>query len=215
MQFQVVGHTLCKTVNHIIGPFAMNLEQLKTKLIKLIGLDPEGNYGYINEALSEEEVSAFENRHGIRFPADYRTFITNLFDGGVGPYQIMPLSFWDSVHNTVYLDSIGNQLNEPFLLTEDWNEDRFPDEEVDHRSIVNGTIRLCHTGCGNFLFLVVNGEEYGNIWIDDRASNNEIVPLTDKQSGKRINFETWYNTWLDESIAYHEEKAGGAQAEQQ
>lgn len=66
-----------------------------------------------------------------------------------------------------------------------------------YNSVINGTIRLCHNGCGNFLFLVVNGQEYGNIWLDDRASTSEILPLLN-QNGNRITFEEWFFKWLDD-----------------
>ncbi|MDI9312286.1 MAG: SMI1/KNR4 family protein [Limnohabitans sp.] len=187
----------------------MNIEQIKDKLRKLIHLNPEGEYGYIKDALTEDEVLEFEEKHNIKLPEDYRIFITNMFNGGVGPEQIMPLDFWDSVHNTVYLDSLGNKLNEPFLLISEWKEnydnddDDDDDENYEYNSIINGTIRVCHIGCGNFIFLVVNGAEYGNLWIDDRASNDEIVPLNGKLNN-RINFETWYNEWLDKEIEYYE-----------
>lgn len=182
----------------------MDLNEIKNKLRKLIELNPLGEYRFINEALTEQAVLDFESKHDIKLPNDYRLFITNLFDGGVGPEQIMPLEFWDSVHNAVYLGSLGNKLSEPFLLNNEWKDDynsqEDDDENFEYNSVVNGTIRLCHIGCGNFLFLVVNGNEYGNIWIDDRASNGEIVPLKNGLVDDRITFEKWYNNWLDSEI---------------
>lgn len=188
----------------------MDIQQVKEKFRKLIALNPNGEYGYINGPIPETEILEFEAKHHIRLPEDYRAFITQMFDGGVGRYQIMPLQFWDSTHNAVYLDSLGNKLSEPFLLTNNWeydfNDEREDDESYEYHSIINGTIRLCHIGCGNFLFLVVNGEEYGNIWIDDRASNSKIVPLLDRDTNGRVTFEKWYNDWLDEEIEVHEKR---------
>lgn len=186
----------------------MNIDLLKEKLRKLIELNPDGDFGYINNALSEKDVETFEEKHKIKFPNDFRTFITQMFDGGFGPHQIMPLEYWDSIHNTVYLDSLGNDLSKPFPLVKAWDEEKdkelMPDRE-NYNSIVNGTIRICHIGCGNFIFLVVNGREYGNMWIDDRASNGEIIPLTSKGEN-RVTFEEWYFDWVDSQIEYYSSK---------
>lgn len=187
----------------------MDISKLKEKLRELISLDTEGEYSYINEAISEEKIEQFENDHNIKLPEDYRTFINEMFDGGMGPYQIMPLEWWDSVHNATYLDSLGNTLSEPFLLSDTWVEDfevETPDDDVPYHAIINGTIRICHIGCGSFIFLVVNGPEYGNLWIDDRASNGEIVPLRNTEK-TRITFGEWYFNWLDKKIAHFKKEA--------
>lgn len=183
----------------------MDINVVKEKFKELIEIDRYGEYGYINEAIPESEISKFESEHQIRLPADYRAFLTGMFDGGVGPQQIMPLAFWDSTHNAVYLDSLENSLSKPFLLTKEWrsNYDDITDEDDgsdNYHDVINGTIRLCHIGCGNFYFLVVNGPEYGNIWIDDRASNGEIVPLEDGVSGGRVTFGSWYMSWLNAEL---------------
>ena len=43
------------------------------------------------------------------------------------------------------------------------------------------------------------------MWIDDRASNGEIVPLTSKIEN-RVTFEKWYIDWLDSQIEYYSHK---------
>lgn len=187
----------------------MDIEKIVEKLKKLVTLNPDGEYRILHKALTEKEVSKFEKQHKIKLPEDYRKFITNMFNGGVGPEELMPLNFWDSVHNIVYLGSLRNRLDMPFVLTKEWknnyDEDLADEKNVNRNSIINGTIRICHIGSGNFIFLVVNGAEYGNLWINDRASNDEIVPLKGKHS-ERVNFETWYNEWLDSTIEYFEKK---------
>lgn len=182
----------------------MDIKQIKSKFRKIIQLNPEGDYGYINDPLTESEVLEFEKKHNIKLPEDYRTFITNIFNGGFGPEQIMPLDFWDSYHNVIY-SSMGNNLNEPFPLTSEWKVDFENIEKSDdydeydtYVTLINGTIRICHIGCGAFIFLVVNGTEYGNLWIDNRT-NGQICPL---YPNKRINFGKWYFGWLDSHIAH-------------
>ena len=44
-----------------------------------------GGHGFVlNPPLPEDEAIAFEQRHAIRLPADYRHFITQIGNGGAG-----------------------------------------------------------------------------------------------------------------------------------
>src|SRR5262245_16016748 len=49
------------------------------------GYRPFGGVGRLWPPLTEQQVSAFETRHGIELPAEYREFITRVGDGGLGP----------------------------------------------------------------------------------------------------------------------------------
>ena len=45
-----------------------------------------------NPCLSEEEIEAFEHKHCITLPDDYRTFISEIGNGGFGPgHGLLPL----------------------------------------------------------------------------------------------------------------------------
>ena len=185
----------------------MDIAYLKEGLKTLMDLDPTGDYKYINAPLSEAELTAIETEHGFRFPEDYRAFLNQMFDGGVGPEQIMPIGLWDAVHNTVNLGRLGNSLSRPFPFTEAlsfWEADKAPKLTLGTTAL-DGTIRICHIGSGNFIFLVVNGREYGNLWVDDMASNDEMFPLS--LNGKpRVSFGEWYMDWLEEAIRSHRER---------
>lgn len=61
--------------------------------------------------------------------------------------------------------------------------------------IANGLLRIANFGCGVSINLVVNGEAYGEIWVDDRCNSNGIYP--DFYFG---NESAWYELWLDISI---------------
>jgi len=48
--------------------------------------------------------------------------------------------------------------------------------------------------------LVVNGTEYGNIWVDDRCNDAGIYPDQHFGNKGRITFLAWYEAWLDKSL---------------
>ena len=102
--------------------------------------------------------------------------------------------------------------SKPFSLVEPWNEDfdsidfeneeeyqKFEEQYFDNKWI-NGLVRICNFGCGVSLNLVVNGAEYGNIWVDDRCNDGGIYPDPYFKKVGRIDFICWYEHWLDESI---------------
>lgn len=181
----------------------MDIKLIKEKYNRLIDLNPKGKYGYLNEKLTEEEVSKFEREHNIKLPFDYRLFITSMFNGCVGPPDIMPIEEWDSYYGMNDPD-FENKLSEPFLLTRKHDYD-IKKKENEYIEYLNGTIRISDCKCGCYLFLVVNGSEYGNIWVDNRASSDEIYPLTNNNK-TRVTFEMWINNELDEEIKYFESK---------
>lgn len=59
-----------------------------------------GHKFVLNPVLSETEVQAFETMHRISLPADYRRFLTQVGNGGAGPYYgIFPLGQMDGNDN--------------------------------------------------------------------------------------------------------------------
>lgn len=100
----------------------------------------------------------------------------------------------------------------PFPLVEPWNmeftgetEDEEAFEEFEREYFDGkwscGLLRICNFGCGISLNLVVNGTEYGNIWVDDRGNDGGIYPDPYFDQKQRVKFIEWYELWLDRSIA--------------
>jgi hypothetical protein len=82
-----------------------------------------------------------------------------------------------------------------------------PPDEVDFEGKWNdpqhqqGLLRLSNFGCGIFANLIVNGPEYGHIWIDDRSSEAGIYPFSKTDDfSDRVGFLDWYELWLDQSL---------------
>jgi hypothetical protein len=98
-----------------------------------------------------------------------------------------------------------------FPLTEAWNleladleQEKYyqkKDDEYFDSKWSNGLLRLSNFGCGVSMNIVVNGKEYGNIWVDDRCNDGGIFPDRYFGNEERITFLAWYELWLDQSLA--------------
>lgn len=225
----------------------MDIRSVVTMLERLRTLDRgyelfgAANHRYqLGPRADQETISVFEVEHGVRLPEDYRSFLTEVGNGGAGPcYGLLPLgSTGDHKYN-------AGDLGKPFPYTAAWNVpqgwfkslpdpwgergselprswpsiDAFiqavralpVDEDAKRRreeltswyfgsDHVNGTIPICHEGCGYYDLLVVRGPRYGTVWIDGRASDYGISPLL-SPAGDLLSFEAWYFAWLQESLA--------------
>lgn len=152
-----------------------------------------------------EQLEAFEVDHGISLPPGYRRFLLEIGNGGAGPFYGL-----EPVENGRFVDLDKPVLNDlidlskPFPHTDLWNplegdeSSAFDDDTYFDNDWAAGALRISNFGCGVWILLVVNGTEYGNIWFDDRASDNGIYP--DQSSVSRIPFLKWYESWLDESL---------------
>jgi hypothetical protein len=176
-----------------------------------------------------QSIEAFEQRHRISLPQEYRKFICQIGNGGAGPYYgLFPfgqhddgfaLGSWEKGH-------LLGDVSRPFAYQDSWNlpesfwneephstEDT-PSEEEDelweawdrrleahywNGSIMDGAIPICHLGCALRHWLVVNGPCRGEIWEDRRTENNGLSPVLSKD-GKRLTFEMWYMFWLEETL---------------
>jgi hypothetical protein len=199
------------------------LERIKTKLKELKRLDrgfslfgsPRHQY-QLNSTLPLQKIQKFEQTHNVKLPSDYVQFLTELGNGGAGPFYGL-----EPFENVLFDDLDYKRPNfllnpsKPFLHTEPWNLEFKPtvDEDEDEEEYekqrlefeevyydtqqMNGVIAICNYGCAISLNLVVNGEEYGNIWTDDRASDAGIRPSYELGNKEKITFLNWYELWLD------------------
>jgi hypothetical protein len=141
--------------------------------------------------VSEERVTAYEHRNGIRLPEDYRAFITRVANGGAGPslYRLLPLD----------PERVDPQLHRPFPFRPDalpsrtWDDDKgfweF-DGSPFCPELWCGTIDLTDEGCTFARLLVVSGLHRGRIVHVDLERNGwpTFDPAPD--------FLTWYENWL-------------------
>ena len=153
----------------------------------------------LNPPLGEEEVRAFEERHQIHLPADYRAFMTTLGNGGVGPgYGVFKLGEvsvgW---HNGPWEESgyVGCPAKR-FPFTAAWKDPDDPRWEAPF----DGAIPLSHYGCQTWAWLVVTGPEAGTVWCDDRGDYVGVYPEK-RGTEDRMSFLSWYRWWLGTELA--------------
>lgn len=196
----------------------MQIERVRQKLFKLkndtrrLLIFGSSNHQYkILPTKSESQLQEFENKYKIKLPDGYREFLKSIGNGIAGPYYGL-----EPLESTLFSDLDYKKIDDlidptkEFPLTEKWNlnfddiaeEEYFikKDEEYFEKKWSNGLLRISNFGCGVSINLVVNGAEYGNIWIDDRCNDGGIYPDKNVDDDARIDFLSWYENWLDKSL---------------
>lgn len=137
----------------------------------------------LNEPLTKEQISFFEEKYEVKLPAEYRTFIKEVGDGGAGPgYGLFPLFENESAHEHI-------NLKNEFLFLEDYDSDTYFEEQVtckcsdcskcpnkevcleyeDEMGRVRyqgGSLAICFEGCTFYRRLIMNGERCGEVWAE-------------------------------------------------
>lgn len=208
------------------------LEEIRTRLDRLRLADRRRRLFGASEhryelatCIGADALRAFEERHAIRLPEDYRAFLSELGNGGAGPfYGLFPLGLFDGsgagpLEKWDGMEGIVGSLATPFPLREPWNlpperfepPAAFASDEEEERWVealdaecwrsdhVDGAFPICHHGCALRTYLVVSGPERGNVWYDRRAEGGGIEPHRDGQ-GLHLDFLGWYGRWLDEGL---------------
>ena len=185
------------------------IEKIKKTLSRFEGLETIPNiFGAdkhnfkLNPIKTEDEMVSFEKENQIQLPKEYRLFILKIGNGGTGPnYGLEP------IENGKFIDLDKKNpknlidLSKPFLYSRPWNlnwnipidiqeEEKYYEKlslEYTDKKHVNGLLRISNFGCGVWINLVVNGYEYGNIWVDDMNSNQGLMPYQTNKK-ERVQF---------------------------
>lgn len=166
--------------------------------------------------LDEIDVLAFEKKHSVRLPEDYRKFLTTIGNGGNELFKLGEMDDGFDFRLWEENDGFIGILAKPFQYSEAWNDlSGYPvcdsgkenDEEWleqydDQRKVfdrkyflpLNGAIPIAHLGCAIRLWLVITGPERGNVWYDDRANLEGLKPLL-TSDGRRLSFLEWCKGW--------------------
>ena len=145
----------------------------------------------LNPCISETEVTAFEAKYDVVLPSEYRTFLTEVGNGGAGPcYGLFPLGTYnDQALEPDILDSLSQPFDED--AAEEWEGDGDP---LDWEEVMQGALILSTEGCARWFWLVVSGPNAGEIWFDARA-DGEAPDCVVGDTGP-LGFWEWYEEWL-------------------
>lgn len=169
-----------------------------------------------NIPLQETYLASIERETGTNLPTGYRSFLTKIGNGGVGPYYgIYPfetsLDMWHEwIGNYRYLSQdfplkddceFSDECNSPssfgqhrYMLEHDSHYQECWNTVIEkYRDVTwfRGTLSLCEYGCGDSFFIVVQGEAPDTVWV--RSPKTGIYSL-------KIDFLGWYEKWLDASL---------------
>jgi hypothetical protein len=166
--------------------------------------------------IAEAELAALEAEHGIQLPADYRAYLTQVGDGGAGPWQgLLPIH--EAIRQS--LESSPGGLTDTFRHGRvyrfpgdacRWFQFRdprkhayvpFPPDEALSPSFVAGSLIIAHGkpkgGLPQCYRLVLTGPERGRVWWDDRARIGALGPCA--KGSPHIpgaGFREWMLLWL-------------------
>jgi hypothetical protein len=176
----------------------------------------------LNPALPLVDIEAFESRHGVTLPADYSEFLSEIGNGGCGPYYgVFKLDEMDDGHGYTQLDPrVIGDVARPFPHTSAWNDltgepgDDLEAEEYEaafdafdarywSKEQTNGAIPICHVGCAIRIWLVVTGVEVGHLWRDERVDHKGLSPIVGPGLS-RVTFAQWYHAWLENELGERE-----------
>lgn len=159
---------------------------------------------------TEEELNYFENKFNVKIPYEYRWFLLNIANGIVsedkrGFKLISKVDF----NNFFFKEDEFNPAI-PFkwdkkIMCYKYDSDTYPYEFIVNEDLeyfeecTNGQIIISSYG----EFLVVNGIEYGNVWVDNFDSMQEVYPDYDlKRNKKRLNFFDWLIKTIENKIEF-------------
>lgn len=166
----------------------------------------------LNPPVSLEEVRRFEERYHLHLPEEYVFFLTEVGNGGAGPYYgLYPLEKIEVY--TEYLESYTEKEAEEYpafidksLTPEAWaarmkEAEACGNEEYDAimKKVCAGLIVIGTQGCTYDNLLLCKGSENGNIVYIDWNLEPEYGPFFTKMT-----FLQWYERYFTEIIEDHD-----------
>jgi SMI1 / KNR4 family (SUKH-1) len=166
-----------------------NLSWINESLDRLRHIDPKFHldcyvsvHQYkLNPTLTEEEIQAFEIEYGLNLPADYRSFVKFVGNGGAGPnfgIQMLRQSITES------------DLSIPFPLTKEQASeiDQNPLHDWEFNTgLIPGVLCLSTKTYAWPVYLILKGKAYGTVWTTNPSGDYSQLAST---------FLEFYKNWL-------------------
>ena len=187
------------------------LAQIRAKLNLLQELDAgfsvfgaDSHRYKMNSPLTEAEITSFETKNNLRLPEEYREYLTQIANGGAGPFYGLMALEENGRGKTSPAEPFPLTGDQPVFLLELYEEHEEPDEIIEkvYEETQRGVSYLSHEGCGMYSVLVINGPEYGHVWYFDFANDAGVFPLTHPATGAPLGFFDWLELWLDAALAH-------------
>ncbi|MEU8007485.1 SMI1/KNR4 family protein [Catellatospora sp. NPDC049111] len=178
-----------------LGRIADKLAAVQAMPVLPAAFGAENHRFELRPPLTEAEVAAFEARHEVTLPQPYRSFITELGDGGAGPgYEVHRLAdACDKSCRPGHLARASPYLPGP-RYRDDW-EERYEVPPSEDRIFLPGTLQIASHGCSLGTRLVVTGPARGRLFNLDYEGPVGPYIVEDPD------FLSWYERWLDEAVA--------------
>ena len=164
----------------------MQLERIRKKL--------GSKASELSKPLTTAQVEEFEDLHGVTLPLEFRRFIIEIGNGGIGPPEYGLIALGDCAADMRLRErEIWTKLpnvTKPFPFTRFWIwENGATSTEGSREQVGHGSILIGNDGCGMYWHLIVSGPERGVPWM---ICGEGIQPVCPKRD-----FLQWYEDWLD------------------
>jgi len=154
-------------------------EQLRSKL--------RNRHIELSAPVDIADIRRFEEAHHITLPKDLVDFYTRISNGCkmIDDFDLYPFEEWKFDPERIHL---------PFGFKEYWIREGESELSHDPKDIENGIIELIDIGDSQTWNIIVNGENYGDMWFYTDVGIQPACPA--------MSFIKWFEYWLDGGTDY-------------
>ena len=170
----------------------------------------------LNPPISMEKVREFEEKYRIKLPDEYVFFLTEVGNGGAGPYYgLYPLEKLTLYNPFLEKRCTNGKIEQSLLIDKNltiecWNrkmevlEDDDKEYESIYAQVIEGILIIGTQGCTYDNLLMYRGSEAGKMVYIDWNLEPDYPPFF-----THMTFLEWYTRFFEEIIAEHNMLAYG------
>ena len=164
-----------------ISDFRVSLQNLRIKDQDFLVFGSKYHRYKFVPTVNATTLKALESRLEYELPEDYRRYVLEVSNGGVGP----GLGLFALAGATERSD-----LTKDFPFNSRYNFGSQCEEAHTYDEILDGALVLSHHGCAMYSLLVVRGKLKGQVWYD---GEDYVEPRSES-------FSTWLQDWASASL---------------